>query len=62
VKNTRGLGFYELVQLGEAEIDRIINDLERGECDGNDVLAFLAEQALIGRIRSTGNIAGYRLA
>lgn len=58
----KGLGFFELTQLDEREIDRIIDDLEDGTCDDNDVLAFLVEQSVIGRIRSTGNIAGYRLA
>lgn len=57
-----GLGFFELAQLDESEIDQIIDDLENGERDDNDVLAFLAEQAAMGRIRSTGNIAGFRLA
>lgn len=57
-----GIGIYELSQLGEAEIDCIIDDLESGAQDDASVLAFLAEQAVIGRIKSTGNIAGYRLA
>jgi hypothetical protein len=57
-----GLGFFELTQLDEKEIDRIIVDLENSERDECDILAFLAEQAVVGRIRSTGNIAGFRLA
>lgn len=58
----KGFGLFELTQLDETEIDSIIDDLDRGKRDDNDVLAFLAEQAVVGKIRSTGNIAGYRLA
>ena len=57
-RGKKGMGFFEMVQFTEAEIDRIIRSEDRG--DG--LMRLVAEITASGEYRTTGNISGWRVA